>query len=270
IAAIALLVNLVAAGGISYPGVAGSLWLLLAIELNLTDSGIRSAESKQSEVSLAGPIERCFQSKTGRWAIGLALAALLAASISTEYLPVMACRLQLSIADAAVPANRADQSRAALEAAIAADPWSAEAAARLAEQRFADYQALPTPTQRRSLLEAAALARQLAPRHSGAWAQSAEFATAIHDHTASVEDFEAAERYFEQAIQLYPSHADLQAKAANFWQSAGKHDRARQAAIDAIQLDDLMRAGGHSDRQLEPAVREAMEAIAQQPVEPRA
>jgi hypothetical protein len=270
VATIALLVNLLAAGGISYPGVAGSLWLLLAIELNLTEGASYHAD----EVALAGSFPArtatLFRSKIARWAAGMALAAMLAIAIWTEYLPVMACRLQLSIADAGVVASRADQSRDALVAAVAADPWSPEAAARLAEQRFADYQALPTPTQRRSLLEADALARQLAPRHSGVWAQSADFAAAIHEHTSSVEDLDAADRYFERAIELFPSHAELLAKAANFWQSVGKLDRAREAAVEAIRVDDLMRAGGHTDRELRPAVREATEAIAHLPIESRA
>ena len=270
IAAMALLVNLLAAGGISYPGVAGSLWLLLAIELNVTEGASYHADEETPSGSFAARTGILFQSVIVRWAAGLALAAMLVAAIWTEYLPVMACRLQLSIADAGVAAGRADQSRDALVGAIAADPWSSEAAARLAEQRFADYQALPTPTQRRSLLEADAQARQLAPRHSGVWAQSADFAAAIHEHTGSVEDLDAANRYFERAIELFPSHAELLAKAAKFWQSTGKLDRAREAAVEAIRLDDLMRAGGHTDRQLQPAVREATEAIAHLPTESRA
>jgi tetratricopeptide (TPR) repeat protein len=252
IAAIALLVNLLAAGGISYPSVAGSLVLLLAIELNLTDH-----VGNQS-------VERLFQTRFGRWGSCVALAALLAAAIWSEYQPVMGCRLQLSVADAALAAGRADQSRTALEAAVAADPWSPEAASRLAAQRFADYQALPTPTQRRSLIEADETARRLAPHRSSAWAQSAEFAAAIHSHTSSVEDFDAAQSYYERAIELFPSNAELRLRAAKFWQANGKLDRARQAAAEAIRLDDWMRAGGDTSRLLDVGQRQEAEAIMKQ------
>jgi tetratricopeptide (TPR) repeat protein len=258
IAVIALLVNLLAAGGISYPGLAGSLWLLVAIELNLTD---RAESQTAGSVEGRSLIEQWFHSTAFRWGACIALATLLAAALWTEYLPVMACRLQLSIADAAQAAGRADQSRNALEAATTADPWSSEAAVRLAAQRFADYQTLPTPSQRRTLLDADDVARRLASHRSNVWAQGGGFAAAIHQHTGNVEDFDAAQSYFERAIELYPSNAELQANAAKFWQSAGKTDRALAAATEALRLDDLMRAGGHDDRLLAPTLRQEMEKI---------
>jgi hypothetical protein len=262
IAVIVLLVNLLAAGGIGYPGVAGSLWLLVAIELNLTDRSSARPAGKAASDSFGA---RWYQSKAGRWGACLVLAAMLAAALWTEYLPVMACRLQLSIADAGLASGRVDQSRAALEAATAADSWSTEAATRLAEQRFADYQALSTPTQRRSLLEADANARRIAPHRSSVWAQSANFAAAIHRHTDSVEDLDAAGRHLGRAIELFPSNGELHAQAAKFWQSAGDVDRAHDAAVEAIRLDDLMRTGGHTDRLLDPTLRHDLEAIVKQP-----
>jgi hypothetical protein len=262
VAVIALLVNLLAAGGIGYSGVAGSLWLLMAVELNLSD---RRAAGPAGEADENWRAPRWLQSKAGRWGACLGLTAMLAAAIWTEYLPVMACRLQLSIADTALASGRVDQSRAALEAAAAADSWSPEAASQLADQRFADYQTLPTQTQQRGLLEADAAARRLTPHRSIVWAQSAEFAAAIHQHTDREEDLSAAQGYVERAIELFPSRAELHAQAANLWQSAGKEDRAREAAAEAIRLDDLMRAGGHTDRLLEPAIRKEMETIKGKP-----
>lgn len=258
VAVVTLLVNLLAAGGIGYPSIAGSLWVLVAIGLNSIDSfddySLNSTSTSRAPNFLG--------SKFGRWTVCAILAAVLASAIWTEYLPVMACRLQLSIADAAQASNRADQVRSALEAATVADSWSTEAAARLAAQRFADYQALSTPTQRQILQEADASARRLAPHRSSAWAQSAEFAAAIHRDSGSVEDLDAASRYFERAIELFPSNAELRSKAAKFWQAAGANDRARAAAAEALRLDDLMRASGHNDRVLNPAVRQEMETIA--------
>ena len=200
-----------------------------------------------------------------RWSAGLVLVALLAAVIWLEYLPVMGSRLQLDIADAAVAAGQAGLNREALEAALAADPWSATAATRLVAQRFADYQALPTATQIRSLAEADALARRLAPRSASVWAQSADFAAAIYRDTRRVVDREAAERYYARALALYPTDAELHAQVAEFWQSVDEPARARDAAAEALRLDDAMRAAGHRDRQLNDALRQEMESLARGP-----
>jgi O-antigen ligase len=250
IAAIALLANLLAAGGIGFPSVADSLWLFLAMQLN----------------ALGAPADgtrRMPATKSFRWLAGLTLAAVLATALRLEYVPVMGSRLQLATADAARAAGQAGSYRDALQAALAADPWSAMAATRLVAQRFADYQALPTATQIRALAEADARARELAPRRSGVWAQSAGFAAAIFRDTQNVEDRKAAERYYARALALYPTDAALQAEVAKFWQSLGQSPQARQAATEALRIDDAMRAAGHRDRVLDDALRQELESLAE-------
>ncbi|MEX2091534.1 MAG: O-antigen ligase family protein [Pirellulales bacterium] len=252
IAAIALLVNLLAAGGIGFPTVADSLWLLLAMQLNVLGAPADGTRSVAATTSV-------------RWLAGLALAAVLATAIRLEYIPVMGSRLHLATADAARAAGQAGPYREALEAALAADPWSTTAATQLTAQRFADYQALPTATQIRALAEADARARQLAPRRSGVWAQSADFAAAIFRETQDVEYREAAEGYYARALALYPTNADLQAEVAKFWQSLGEAQRAREAATEALRLDDATRAAGHRDRILGDALRQELESLAETP-----
>ena len=249
VAVIALLVNLFAAGGIGCPSVAESLWLLLAISLCVASDGTQD-------------MRRVPATKSIRWATGLALTALLVSAIWFEYVPVMSSRTQLDMADAAAAEGRSGPSRAALEAALAADSWSADAATRLAAQRFADYQSQPTPAQLRSLVEADALARQLAPRRSSTWAQSGNFAAAIYRDTRNVEYLKAAEGYYARALVLYPTSADLQAEVAKFWQSAGERARARDGAAEALRLDDAARAAGHQDRAFDRALRQEIEAMA--------
>jgi len=253
-AAVALLVNLLAAGGIGLPSVADSLWLLLAIQVNSSEPGTAVADNRMERA-----IETCFRRRSFRWGVCLVLAVVIAAAIRFEYAPVMACRMQLAAADAALAAGRADQSRESLEAALAADPWSPLAAARLTEQRLADYLALPTQAQQRSLEAAAAHARQLAPRRSRVWAQSAASAEAIYRETQDVQYLEAAQRYLQRAIELYPTSAEHHAQAARFWQSNGDVERARAAAAEALRLDDALRAAGHVDRALRPDERSDME-----------
>ena len=71
VAAIALLVNLLAAGGIGFPGVADSLWLLLAISLNVCGA---MAQTRARACHQERPL-----------ASGLAFAALLVTAIWLEY-----------------------------------------------------------------------------------------------------------------------------------------------------------------------------------------
>jgi hypothetical protein len=249
IAAVALLVNLLAAGGIGYPAVADSLWLLLAIELNVSDATADHTRSVRVTTRL-------------RWIAFLTIAALLATAIRLEYLPVMGCRLQMAVANSALAAGRSGLSSDALVAAVAADPWSADAASRLAAQRFADYKSLPTSTQLRTLAEADARARQLAPRSAGVWGQSADFAAAIFEDSRDVEYFTAAETFYGRAIELYPTSSELHGRAAKFFQAAGEEERAQDAAAEALRLDDAMRAAGHHDRVLDAELRKDLETLA--------
>jgi tetratricopeptide (TPR) repeat protein len=150
----------------------------------------------------------------------------------------------------------------ALEAAVAADPWSATAARQLAAQRFSAYETLSTQTQLRSYQEADARARALAPRRSSLWAESSEDLAAIFRATKNVEYREAAERYLERAIELYPTLARLRVQAARFWQSIGTGDRAREEAAESVRLDDAMRSAGHTDRVLDESARREMQVLA--------
>lgn len=254
IAAVALLINMLAAGGISVPAVADSLWLLLAMQLN-------SLDSFASGTRVVTP------SKPIRWAASLPLAALLAAAFHLEYVPVLNSRLQLSRSDAARAAGDAAAYRAAVEAATVADPWSSLAAMRLAAQRYADYQALPTATQIEALKIASARFHELSPRSAAAWAQSAEFAAAIFRDTDDVEYREAAERYYARAVQLYPTNSLLQSDAARFWDSIGEAKRARVAAAEAIRIDDALEASGHTDRVFDAVTRLEIETLARMPRE---
>lgn len=252
LAAIALLINLLAASGISFPSVADSMWLLFALQLSAVDS-------EEKVVRTVAP------SHSIRWAVGLGLAAVLFAVIRLEYLPVLNCRLHMSLADAARASGDAPAYRAALESASAADPWSTPVAIRLAAQRYADYQSLPTDSQIQSLAAASARVRELAPRNAAVWAQAAEYAATIFRETENVEYRRDAERFYARALELYPTSSLLQASAARFWDSIGDSAQAHAAAAEAVRIDDAMQAAGHADRVLDAVTRLEMETLARSP-----
>jgi tetratricopeptide (TPR) repeat protein len=258
VAAVALFLNLSAAGGIGFPGVAESLWLLLAVQLNLWEPAELSARARSPDVKSSRSPR---QARRAGWAACLALLAILAAALWTEYLPVMGCRWRLNLADLAMARGRADESRAAFEEALEADPWSAVAAQRLAVQRFVDYQTLPTDTQLKGFTEAETLALQLAPHRSNAWAESAEYREAIYRTTNDVEDLRAAESRWRQAIELYPTEARLHARLATLLAQADRSEEAYAAASEALRLDEVMHAAGHHDQLLDPALRRQLESI---------
>jgi hypothetical protein len=304
VAAAALLVNLSMAGGIGYPSVAESLWLLLAIALNVavqTDAKPQAEAKSQADAknlsqnrpqrggqahftpktpqnepvpdgsgigsmpqgdARSRRLRYSFDAPLARWVVGLALAAMLAMAIRVEYLPVLAARLQWALADDAIARGQAGPYRDAVEQAVAADRWSVPAAARLAALRYADYEALSTDTQLDRYLQSDQRVRELAPRRSGIWAISAERAAAIFRATENVEHRDAAGRYYERAIELYPTDGRLLADAATFWHTVGDADRAARAAIDALACDDAQRTAGHRDRQLSDSQRSELASIA--------
>ena len=96
-----LLVDLLTTGGIGFPSVANSMWLLLAL-------------------GLAGERPRTVQARVA-WAAIFVLIGLAITCYRTAYQPVMECQAQLRLAE-----RRADRAVECLEAATAADPWAAE------------------------------------------------------------------------------------------------------------------------------------------------
>ena len=109
----ALLVNLLAAGGITYPCIADSLWLLLAMTLNLVDYGKQPIAGRQPSVHAL--------SQTSGTIISILLGGLLLGAMVTEYQPVLGARLQLGLASSSLAERKTALVRQNLEAAVAAD-----------------------------------------------------------------------------------------------------------------------------------------------------
>jgi Flp pilus assembly protein TadD len=192
------------------------------------------------------------------------LTVVLLCALRAEDLAVMGCRWRLRLADEYLASNQVDMYRSSLDEAMGADPWSSQAAERLAGLRLEDFERLPTAQQLRSFKEADAQALALAPRRSGVWEKSGQSHAAIHQRTGDVEQLDAAATAFQKAIELYPSNAEPRARLAVLLAAAERGDEARAAALEAIVLDDQMRAAGHVQQLLEPALRVEVDAIAGQ------
>lgn len=222
----ALLVNLLAAGGIGFAGVAGSLWMLLAIGAPRTDDG-------------ASVTARC-------WVIaGLCGATVLLASCYwTAYRPVLGCRGLLAQAE-----REPVHARQNLLAAAEADRWADEPWRQLAAGDFSLWLKDPAaPSSDWERDQAEVLRRR--PHSSAAWLEVAErYFTAyreVADQGRKQGYLSRAVRHFSEAAQLYPSYPLVHAELALALAAAGRPEAKAQAAL-ALKLHEQT---PHQDQQL--------------------
>ena len=251
VAAGALLVNLLAAGGITYPCIADSLWLLLAITLNLIDCGKPPTAGRQPSIHAL--------SQTTGIVISLLLGVLLLGAMVTEYRPVLGARLRLGLADSSLADGRTDLVRQNLEAAVAADRWSGVAAQRLAFRRLEDYRQQPQASVLALFERANSRMLQLAPERSRFWQQSAESYREVFDESSRRADLLRAIRDAQHALRLYPTQAELHLLLAELYWLDNQDGLARGSAERALELDDQIQAAGHADRQLDASTRRELE-----------
>jgi O-antigen ligase len=230
---VALLINLLAAGGITYPGIAGSFWLLLA--LSLDDRG-----SRTWDIAAA-------------WA---ALAVLLALSVAcyfTAYRPVLACQAELRLVEQE-PANAIKH----LEAAAAADPLSSEPWNQLAALQIEAWRQQPERVDLARFWEARDKAMRLAPNSSARWLTAGDWAfqaystTDQHGKRLAPEAIQSAVESYSRAVQLYPNNALGRAKLAEACLAAGDRSAFRREAEMALRLDQIT---PHSDKKLPDQLR---------------
>jgi hypothetical protein len=247
IAAAAMLVNLLAACGIAYPGLALALWLLLAAGLN------------------AAGASRVF--RLGRTVAGagllLALGCMFACYL-TAYSPVLRSRALMELAAREDAAGRTQAAQKAVEEAAAADPLSSDAprlAAQLALKRWLKE---GNPA---ALMAAQYYARhmvRLAPRSAAAWAAAGDIYRQIAQGAANGQPSPGSEfllealSAYQQAVECYPSSALHRAKLALALDAAGRHEEARQTAACALALDAAQEM---AEKKLPPAIRSQLEAL---------
>jgi hypothetical protein len=240
----AMLVNLLAAGGIMYPGVAGSLWLLLAIGLNLVEPPI--------------PVTQ----KTWRRLAATILLILVAAQYFTGYLPVL--RAQGAMLEAINWAdNDAAQARALLLAAEldsrAAEPWQELAALRL-RKWLSDQRPLTLQEFRNASDEFL----QRRPMSSSAYRLAAKWWLEIHEKSPSLTHARKRVELLSSARDYYPHHPGIHAELALAMLHSQRPEDARQEAAVALTLDAQ---SPHADKKLAAEMRQKLGEILKSPPE---
>lgn len=223
VALLVLTVNLFAAGGISFLGIAASWWLLLAIAANAGSLPWR---------------ERALpRIAAGFLAAGAALLVVLC--FLTLYSPVLRCRGKLDEGTALLGLQRPAEAIAAFSTAAAADPCAVEpwnhlaalyhlaALERKDENALAHFEAAVEQALRRNP-RAHTLHRQIGDWRLALFARSGEPRHLLETIGA-----------YQEWVRLYPNHSLGHAQLAYTYHLAGDELSASRSAAEALRLDAL-------------------------------
>jgi len=233
-----MLVNLMAAGGFMYPGVVGSLWLLLAIGLNLVEQRTPVTQKTWQLMAVATSL------------------LLVVAQYLTGYLPVL--RAQGAMLEAINwTGNDAAQEQALILAAEfdprAAEPWQELAALRL-RKWLIDQRPL-TLQEFRNASDEFLLRRPMA---SSAHRLVAKWWREIYDKSPSQPHARKMTLLLSQARDNYPHHPGIRAELALAMVDSQQPEAAKREAAVAIALDEQT---PHADKKLSAEMRQKLEEL---------
>ncbi len=246
IGVVVLLVNLLAAGGIGYPGVAGSLWLLTALGLN-------TAQADRPLPTLP---------RTSAVAVLVVSVALALACYLTAYGPVLGCQREIGAAHRAW--DRRDPAAAELHllAAAGLDPLAAEPWQQLmsmALRRWQKEQTFEAFHRFQQYLDGYdetggynQVLADLAPNSSRAWLGAGDLYREAFATSRDQSDILKAVEAYSRAVELYPNSGLCRARLALAHRAAGDLQGFRREAERALQLDEQT---PHADKKLDPKIR---------------
>ncbi len=252
VGALVLMIHWLASGGFTFPGVAGSFWLLVALTVN-------QATQRHAEQT---PARGGFLASRPRWwaagAITLTLAALVACYL-TGLLPVLA--LRASLARAANPELNPQTRFGLMLQAGAADWASAEPFMAIAELSAEQVRTDPSSTEwPQNLVKAA---RGVMALHGHSSANARRLGGLFREVYAVTGNTGAADRCVDLtrvAAMFYPNSALLQAEYALALDLVSNKKSARRVAERALELDELT---PHADKKLPGDLRQRMRELAE-------
>ncbi len=230
-----LLVHLLAAGALGFPGVAGTLWLLLAL-------GLRGDAPRQAPRAAA----------FGALAFAFVLAL---ACHQTAYGPVLQAQNASHAARDAVSAGRFDRAETWLRTAAEADPLAAEPWRDLASLALQTWQQTGDLKSLERFREADAAATKREPNSAAAWFASGQWHLTVYGKTQAMRDAERAVGSFQQAVAQYPNSGRYRAQLALAHDAAGDETAFEQQAREALRLDRLT---PHADKKLPDQLRDEL------------
>lgn len=243
-AALGMAINLLAAGGLLVPGVAVPLWLLLAI-VATTDPPPRSSPAPP----VAGRDRSLAEgSRPGKWLPLVGLLLLLIAWQATAVRPLERRAVAEALFARAWSFGHTAAAAEALQQAIEADRWDPQPPlqAVLAYTQLACEQ----PAQQATWRQAAQRAEQQVQQRSGGdpvpLRVLADSRLWLYQRYGEAGDLRQAGDWFQQAVQLAPSHETYAAQLAEVYRQLGD----RRAVDVAQRAQTLSAAGGYYERSL--------------------
>ena len=224
IAFICWLVNLCVAGGISYPGVAFSGWLLLGICLVSAQPARREADHLQLP-------------RSQRWSMGLIMGGLTLGVIFTFHFPVTSAEHHSIHASYHLRQNRIEPAREHLQQAIDADPYKADGYIEYANVLFmllSNELDVSTLEQYKSLVTQAL---DLNPKSQSSYELFSMQALLMFDRYKEEEFLTTALAYTQRESELYPGSAVIHARLAVCHFLAGDQLEMRKSIDRALELD---------------------------------
>jgi tetratricopeptide (TPR) repeat protein len=217
-----LLINLLAAGGISFPGVAGNAWLLAAITLNLlpTDRG--------RSLSVAASL-----------AVTVGVAVLLVLNFLTAYSPVLQSQASLVKGRTLASQGRPDAAVDAYRQATRQDPYDPTPWLHLAQLYHQMYLRNASGASWDQFERAMSEARARDPRSASLMTRQGNWYMEAHARSGDDRHLAAARDAFRRATRLVPQGAMEHARLA--WASflAGDQAAAETEAARALRLDEM-------------------------------
>jgi O-antigen ligase len=244
-----MLVNLLAAGGIGQPGVAGSFWLLLALGLFPSATGVSPVHEQAHGQAARGsfrPVAFAMLSV----AMTLAVCCYL-----SGYGPVLRSQAHMRTAEQEMFSGRLAEAEAELGAAAAADPLAAEPWRQLATLSFADWRRDRKPETYQRFTQCMTTALGQAPHSAATWLAAGDRYLEIFVERGPAEALSPALEAYRRAVELYPNDARCHAKLALACQAAGDRAGLRREARTALRLDQLT---PHEDKKLPAELREKL------------
>ncbi|MEX0978994.1 MAG: O-antigen ligase family protein [Pirellulales bacterium] len=239
-----LSIHLLASGGFTFPGVAGTFWILLALGLN-----------RPIDIARGRPVRRL-----PRWGLGLAATLTVAAVVAcyyTAFFPVLASRAALFRGfDEQLSA---EGRLAAMEEAAQADPLSAEPFVAIAHLSLEHLRKDPkSELWGTSFLNSTKAITVLRGHSSAAWSEVAAWYREIHELDPEPEMAKRIVQLTRGAAYLYPNSATIQAEYALALAEVDKTPAARRSAAKALELDA---ATPHADKKLSPQLKGLVEKL---------
>jgi len=256
-AVIALLVHLLAAGGIAMPAICGCLFALMLL-----------AETHPGSRTLPATHQQTFR------ATGLALAATYVAAfglcLQTSFLPVLQAQSELQSGDHNVTLlSRFDRARSHYQQAAEADPFSPTPLMRLSGLSFALWE---QNRRDEDFIAGVQFALEASRRNpdSGIYEYQIGLRYRQRFQQTMNRDFalEAADR-LAKALLSYPTHPRWNAEYALTLADAGLPERAQRAARKTLELDSINRNAGHLDRFLPDSILTTVRELAEIETRPR-